>query len=497
MIAASRRRRPGVAGADESFRLHLRMARLSNWSKRLMRGSLLALLASVVALFAGLEWLPHLIVCLAGFGLGLALPVPGAQRAALAEIRDAVGLSYETALGLIEQAANTTDAPLLAATGAAPAASGSAAAETSLSDPYGFRSAVIDRARLSVVDVRPQSPPAWWLPALAVALALLLVGLLENPAGAGRLGGAGGPDGGGVSAPAAGAEETGEEPEEEVAAPLEPEAGRAQEPQGAGGQGEEQAADSPAVAPPAEGNDSAAPLSRFLDSLRERPEDQGGADAGQPEAGQAAEPSGAEPEREPGGQPGERGSEPQRTEIGSSPDGQPSEAEAQGDQGEGEGESGGVGEAENSEAGADGQQPGAEDEQGQAGAGEQEAPGEQGEAPVGQAGEQLEEGESGLQGGGADGENSESMEGGGAGEAGGIDQAAGVAEGEESQAEFLQGVLEDGPESPAGTVRLPGDDQVTLPAGRSVSDYQNAAEDAITEGDIPLSYQEIIRRYFQ
>src|SRR5690606_1479578 len=69
-------------------------------------------------------------------------------------------------------------------------------------------------------------------------------------------------------------------------------------------------------------------------------------------------------------------------------------------------------------------------------------------------------------------------------------------EGQSAQPELLPGVLQDGPENPAGTVRLPGDTAVFLPAGRAAADYQAAAEEALTEGDLPLSYHEVIRRYF-
>jgi len=61
----------------------------------------------------------------------------------------------------------------------------------------------------------------------------------------------------------------------------------------------------------------------------------------------------------------------------------------------------------------------------------------------------------------------------------------------------LPGVLQDGPENPAGTVRLPGDTEVFLPPGRAVTEYQTAAEEALSEGDLPLAYQEVIRRYFR
>ncbi|HZJ10632.1 MAG TPA: hypothetical protein VFD39_13115, partial [Trueperaceae bacterium] len=144
-----------------------------------------------------------------------------------------------------------------------------------------------------------------------------------------------------------------------------------------------------------------------------------------------------------------------------------------------------------------GEEPGEEGAEQPGGGGENEPQGGQGEAPGGEPGSEAEQGESGFQAGGGDGSSSDPLDAGGAGAGPGNEQEAGVAEGEQTQPDFLEGVLEDGPENPAGTVRLPGDTDVALPPGRSAADYQSAAEEALTEGDLPLSYQEIIRRYFQ
>lgn len=85
----------------------------------------------------------------------------------------------------------------------------------------------------------------------------------------------------------------------------------------------------------------------------------------------------------------------------------------------------------------------------------------------------------------------------GAGAGAGPEAEAGVAPGQAGAPELLPGVLQDGPENPAGTVRLPGDTEVYLPPGRAPTEYQAAAEEALTEGDLPLAYQEVIRRYFR
>lgn len=70
-------------------------------------------------------------------------------------------------------------------------------------------------------------------------------------------------------------------------------------------------------------------------------------------------------------------------------------------------------------------------------------------------------------------------------------------EGQTAPPEFLEGVLRNGPDNPGGAIRLPGSGDVTLPAGSSVEGYRRAAEQAVTEGNVPLEYQEVIRRYFR
>src|SRR5690606_17613449 len=78
----------------------------------------------------------------------------------------------------------------------------------------------------------------------------------------------------------------------------------------------------------------------------------------------------------------------------------------------------------------------------------------------------------------------------------GAESEAGVAVGRPGALDVLPGVLQPGPENPAGTVRLPGDTEAFLPPGRGVTEYRPAAEEALPEGGLPLAYQEVIRRYF-
>src|SRR5690606_3303759 len=127
--------------------------------------------------------------------------------------------------------------------------------------------------------------------------------------------------------------------------------------------------------------------------------------------------------------------------------------------------------------------PGAEDGTGpDPGGGQEEGPG--GETTVGAAPEE----------GGMPPEGGDAVW---AGAGPGAENQAGVAEGQSAQPELLPGVLQAGAANRAGTGRLPSDTEVVLPAGRAAAEYRAAAEEALPEGDLPRSYQEVIRRYFR
>lgn len=477
MISASRRRTRSELSFDDAFRLHHRIARRTTWDRRLLRGALASLAASVIGLMLPLTTLQRVALLAVAFVLGAALPVRRQRERALHTIRDQSGLAYETALEILAAGDD--------ASGVRDASPPDRDAPTE-NDPYGLRTAVVRRARNGIRDVRLPDLPAWWLPPVAIALGLLLlpaatprtradganVPIVSGDARTGDEGPAGG-DGGDDLVP----------PEE---AP-----GRADEPDGANAADEEDDADGAGAAPPSGDAPSQAPLSRFLDSLRERPQDasgEGGSpqpQSGQPQPSEPPPGQQSETQRAPQGSPQNAG-EPGSGDEASSEGGEA--AQASGDPSAADG--GGEGDAA-AEAGGDdgaggeagGQQPGSEEAQG-APSGE-EGGGDRG----GERGEGLTDSAGGDEGGEGLGD---------AGGAPGAPTEAGVLdEGSEAAPDLLQGVLEDGPESPAGTVRLPGEDEVDLPAGTSYAPYRTAAEDALTEGDIPLSYQEIIRRYFR
>lgn len=482
MIAASRRRRPGVESTEEAFRLHLKLARRSGMGRRLVRGSLAALVCSVIALVVGVDLTIHAVVIAVGFMVGFAVPVLGLRQRALAEIRSHAGMSYETALDLLGDEGPPR---------------GKSPGPTELmvpdADPFGLKAAVIDRARHAVADVRPTAAPAWWLPALAVALALLLVSGLDLSGGSGGPGpnGSVSPPSGSSVVPIDGRDDRLDDGD--VLAPQDEAPGRAEEPEGAH---ETPAHEDEGVdrdtAEPAVGAGDGAPMSRFLDSLRERPPEAGGGN--QPEQDRASQ---GAPSAPPGqGRPGGgREGEPERAELPTDPGAQSGDEVRAGGGVDGEGREGGDDVVVAGETDEDG------DPQGESR--DDEA---NGQVPGGRQGADNRpaaggpEDEQGLeQGGAADGAGSDDPAGAGvAGVGGGPESAAGVAEGQAERPEFLRGVLEEGPESPAGAVRLPGQTDVTLPlGGSSPADYAAAAEEALSEGDLPLSYQEIIRRYFR
>ncbi len=478
MIGASRRRTRGELTLDEAFRLHRRIAQRTSWDRRLLRGAVAALVVSSLSLALPVSTPVRAGLVALAFAVGAALPVFRQQERAIRAIRDQTGLAYETALEIL---ARQEREPSAAAT---PSTAGLATHDV---DPYGLRAAVVRRARSDVRGVRLPDLPAWWLPPVAVALGLLLLPA-ATPLGPSATSG-----GQAVGSPAPSGDEpvAGGSGGEDLLPP--PEApGRAEEPDDAGSE-DEGSAEGEAAAPPGGDIPSQAPLSRFLDSLRERPQDSAGDGSGSGEqAGggpQGTPPPGQQtaPQRAPQGAP--QGSGPQEgSEAASGEGGEPAAAAGEPTDAESDAE----GEAAAESAGDDG---GGAGEQGprQAGAGE----------PEGTPFPEQSEGEgAGDRGEGASGADVGGDEGGeGVGDAGGgpgAPQAAGALDEDSTGApDLLPGVLGEGPESSAGTVRLPGEDEVELPAGTSFAPYRTAVEDALTEGDIPLSYQEIIRRYFR
>src|SRR5690606_7190325 len=202
MIGASRRR--SAPAAAEPFRLHQRLSRRAAWQRRLLHASLAALAVAAVTLFLPLDLAGRVSLVALGAVAGLAWPLRSREPAALRSIREQTGLSYETALTVLERAG----------TGARPAEA----------DPYGLERAVVERAQQAVKAYRSEASPPWWLPALLVAAVLVALPVLGPLAGGPSARGGGQAAGGAVSEPSA--PEAGEAPE--PAAPEPPTPGRAE-----------------------------------------------------------------------------------------------------------------------------------------------------------------------------------------------------------------------------------------------------------------------------
>lgn len=461
MITPSRRRATGLP-QEGPLELHLRLARRASVDRRLLAGAAGALAASLIGLLFAPSVAVHALIAAAGFVIGAALPTPGSLARAFGTIREQAGLSYETSL---ELRAKGADEP----------------------DPYDFKEQVATRARLSIRDVRPKQPPAWWLPLVVVAFGLLLIpGFAPANGGADDQGFMSGQERpGGTS----GSEQDPSDTETDVDL-ADPSSDRSAEPDEAGSDDRD---DTPPADPTAPGDgDGAAPLSRFLDSLRERPADSGG--RSQQDQGEDEQDQSGSQGRD---QDGNSEADSRRLQFGDGTGDETRELTT------GSGDPDGQ-DMTDGEAGPDGPDGSDGEEQGegpdpsrgprnpfeQAGGPSEE----QGQEPVGDP--QAGEGEDGLSpssdSGGDDGGDGMAGEG-----SAGESPAGNPSSGSDTEPDVLRGVLTEGPESLLGTVLLPGRDEVELPEGVSFAQYAAAAEDALTEGDIPLEYQEILRRYFR
>ncbi|MCY4354425.1 MAG: hypothetical protein OXC09_06535 [Truepera sp.] len=419
-------------------RLHLRMTVCSAG----------ALLSSAVAWLAGLSLLAHALLTTAGFAAGFLYPLRRLPEWALGWLSNRIGLSYETALELERR-----------------------------DDPYGLAEAVVDRTTRLVRNLSPPRNPAWWLPILALALGLLLLPAISL----GRLGGSllPGLSTTGPTDELGSAAERPEDPqllgEEGVNTGFDendPPRGEESDP-GRGAEGDGSAEGGEGISDAMSDEEA---LSQFLENLRRRDRPAEPPEENQPDLQRRPAQGSPEETREQGegDQAGEQGPEEERRGEGS-------------EAGENSGEQQGDSEAANPEGlNGDSQQQGAQE-----GAAPQQPAGAEfgeGQEPLG------DEGGEGAQGG-------ESNEGGaseGGGDGASLERpSTGLDRGEAGEQDFLEGILGPGLENRAGTIQLPGSDAVDLPGGRSAGDYARAVERAITEGSIPVDYQEIIRNYFR
>jgi hypothetical protein len=421
----------------------VRVARRWRGAARATRAALLAASLSVLGWSLGWAPAPHAAAIGAGALLGAVWPVRDRERAALRWVGDRVGLAYETAL-------ETADGD----------------------DPFGLRAAVAVQGRLVVRDLAPPAPSPWWVPAALLAASLWAWGALLGAPWTLPWASPGSPMPGPAGAP------PGEAVlpfEPDVEPPGEADAGEARVPESGGADGEGAPGGAPGEAGPGGAPSERDALERFVEGLREReptPEDEASRAAAAAAAAEEAEGEGeGEPDDaattprapDPGGE-GERSDE--------ASDGEASDETGAGDEGAGEQEA---------EAGGDGDQPGpAEAPSAEEGAAEGAESGS-GEAAGAAGFDPGEEGGDAGLGAGVEGEAGEGLEEGGA------------------TPEALPSILGPGPETPVGGVALPGanPEPGTLPLGAPPAGFRQAVEQALIDGEVPVSYQEVIRNYFR
>ncbi|MBS3933527.1 MAG: hypothetical protein KGZ35_04155 [Truepera sp.] len=446
-IEASRRQLPSADALSDTvvFATHRRLARRHQWQQRLLFAGGGALLGSLIGLLLD-STLWQALSLMVGFAAGLLIPRAGSEAWAIDWIEAQVGFSYRTALELSH-------------------------------DTYGLAPAVKARARQALRRLTPPKLQPWWLPALVLALSLLLLPLLGLEGWRGNASVATPP--GGNATPA-----TIPPPEQDAAIIPTPD-----EPQAEPGATPPNEADTPTAAPDltrdvdltGPGRDSAgegaarnAPLdsetlSEFLERLAQEPPREVAPVPVRPPRGES--PSGqAQEALQPDA--GAEEAEPQGEQRGNAVTGdeRPAGAEANG-----EGQA-----SPDNQPGDLAQEPGQEpgENAGTAGEPSPEAGGEEASQELG------------------DTPND------GAGEAAGAGETVPVPVAPAPGApggplEFLPGQLQEGPAARAGVILQPGVEPAELPAGMPAGGFERAVEQALTEGRIPVKFQEILRNYFR
>jgi hypothetical protein len=441
------------AGGD--FTVHLQLERRHALNRRLNTAAVLLVVAAL------LGWLltfpvPWQIAFVLAAGIaGFAWPVRGAGTWARNWIRSHAGLAYDTALQLADEPR----------------------------DNFGLRVTVRSHARTAIARMEQPEYQGWWIAGFVLAALLTLLPVLQVTPWGSPATPAGPP-------PAAGTQPLALEPENEEILPEPetlPEAEPGQQRLESPPEVRQEPGTTPAGDVPGEGSDGSV-LDRFLDNLRESPPQDGGRQA-EEFGGSSDDPQATQNEPEPG----------EAGEDAAASEGEPGAGEESADSAQGRQESQGT--AEDGEEGGETADPDQPDSEGQ-----QSVPGESEEAAA--EGEGTPDGaesfaEAQQPASDSPGENVEEGAGDGAGGDPGITQDE-AAPGERlaggnPETELLEGILSGDRSNPAGTVRLPPFTDVELPAGRQAdaTAFTRAAERAVTEGQVPRDYQEIIRNYFR
>ncbi len=422
--------------------LHERVARRWSRARRTTAAAVLAAVASVAALALAVPTGVHALAVVVAAVVGLAWPQRDRKPEALRWIGARVGLAYETAVEAEER-----------------------------SDPFGLFDAVRTQGRLAIRDVGVPQPSPWWLPAALLAATLWAWGAFVGvpwTAPWGPAGSAPGAPSPSPVAPPAVAEPADAPPTEEAPA-TDPSAARSDEASTGSAGGEGGASDGSGADGSASERDA---LERFVEGLRER-EDEPAAAAAAADAADGAD----EPQRTEGAERGD-GDEADARDPDPGGDGEPTDGEASDGDGEGE-----------ERAGEEGEETGEGEDPGQA-----DAPGD---GTPQDAGDPAAEGEEGAQAGAAGIDPGEDP--GDAGLGAGAEGDASDAVAEDPRApDALPSILGAGPETPIGGVALPGaEGEQAFPEGAAGASFRRAVEEALTEGEVPVSYQEVIRNYFR
>lgn len=472
-IEPSKRRQPH-SKQPNSRPLHEVLAKRHYWHWCLLICSVGALLGALVGFIIGLPLMWHALLS-ASLGIaGFALPLRQSLAWALRWIDQSTGLSYRTALE-----------------------------HTGMDDPYGFAQAT--KARAEALTTRLETPrmQPWWVPLMVLAVGLLLIPQLTSNG----LGGPSSPTSSPVqesrsdSAPAdeqLGQDPDEPDPQEDAAAPAgddeealagEEEADEVldQETDGARDydlvEGQEEASSDAAAGADSERD----ALDRFLEDRDDDPQERQLERAEMRQEQSTSSSQQRAQEADDDAEDGEEGTALAEEANGDDQDGSddaasPEVAEGEGDEGDGDAEAsaqaGQDGEDEDV-ASADGAENGDE--------GDPEADGARSMSDQAD-GMQPDEGldDSAFPGAGAEGTEGE-------------DRAEEPLDEGMSPFTFLQGQRdEEGPASFLGETFMPGtDEELAFPEGQAPAGFDRAIEEAISEGRIPVEYQDIVRQYFR
>jgi hypothetical protein len=444
MIRASKR---NYKRKPITLEVHKSLSSQRYWNHRLMMCSIGALLGSLIGWMFSLSLAMHWVLMLIGFLMGFFIPVASTLPWAMAWIRERVGLSYEAAL-------------------------------ESQPDPYGFHQKLQERAKTQLRQLELPTLQAWWLPIMIAAISLTLFPLIPKVIttfSAGRDTNPSTSDTPGPneaitpqSPPESGQSSTATPPEEantpqttSEAQDLEAELSQSSNTANR----DNQVADEEA-------------LSRFLEELQQK--------------GKQSETNNISPQLQPGqstnSEDGDNASsiEDEQTNPFENIT-EPREGEASNEPGQTQSE-----QQQNQPSQQENQTESTDLEQSQGSSQENSEPQSQENNASGSKTQGQEKGDQALR---------DEGEGEGAGVLGsepGETPGSGL-EGESQQApELLEGQILPGPQNVAGTVRLPNSpDEVAPPSNTIAPSFRPSDEEALTEGKIPLEYQNIIRNYFR